>query len=67
MNAVNPRFIARNHQVERAIQGAIDGDLTVFNELHEVLARPFDEQPGFDQYAVPPRVEERVTQTFCGT
>ncbi|MEM1175781.1 MAG: YdiU family protein [Pseudomonadota bacterium] len=67
MNAVNPRFIARNHQVERAIQGAIDGDLSVFNELREVLAKPFTEQPAFDAYAVPPRPEERVTRTFCGT
>ncbi len=67
MNAVNPRFIARNHQVERAIQGAIDGDLTVFNELRTVLANPFDEQPGLDAYAVPPMPEERVTRTFCGT
>ena len=67
MNAVNPRFIPRNHQVERAIQGAIDGDLTVFDELRRVLARPFDEQPDFERYAKPPTEGERVLRTFCGT
>ncbi|MEM9688731.1 MAG: YdiU family protein [Pseudomonadota bacterium] len=67
MNAVNPLFIPRNHQVERAIQGAIDSDLSVFNELRSVLARPFDEQADFADYAKPPVPEERVTRTFCGT
>ena len=67
MNALNPLFIPRNHQVERAIDAAIEGDLSVFHELHQVLQQPFDEQPGFAAYAEPPRPEERVTQTFCGT
>ena len=67
MNRVNPLFIPRNHQVERAIEAAIDGDMSVFEELHKVLEKPFEEQPGFDAYAQPPRPAERVTQTFCGT
>ena len=67
MNAVNPLFIPRNHQIERAIQGAIDGDLSVFHELREVLSRPFETQPQFAEYAQPPLPGERVTQTFCGT
>ena len=67
MNAVNPLFIPRNHQVERAIQAAIAGDLSIFNELREVLAKPFDEQPEFARYADPPLPEERVARTFCGT
>ncbi len=67
MNAVNPLFIPRNHQVERAIEAAIADDLSVFEDLNRVLARPFQEQPQFSQYAQPPRREERVLQTFCGT
>jgi uncharacterized protein YdiU (UPF0061 family) len=67
MNAVNPLFIPRNHQVERAIDAAVRGDLSVFNDLREVLQRPFDEQPGREGYAQAPRSEERVMQTFCGT
>ena len=67
MDSTNPLYIPRNHQVERAIQGAIGGDLTVFNELLEVTAEPYQTQPGRDSYAEPPKPEERVTQTFCGT
>ncbi len=67
MNSVNPLFIPRNHRVEQAISEAVDGDLTVFNELNTALAQPYAEQPGLDDYAKPPRGHERVTQTFCGT
>lgn len=67
MNSVNPLFIPRNHQIERAIQGAIEGDLSVFHELREVLSHPFETQPRFAEYARPPLPGERVTQTFCGT
>ena len=67
MNAVNPLFIPRNHQVERAIEAAIDGDLSIFNDLLEVTSRPFEEQLTLAHYAEPPEPRERVTQTFCGT
>ena len=67
MNAVNPLFIPRNHQVERAIDAAIDGDLSIFNDLLEVTAEPYDEHPALASYAVPPEPHERVTATFCGT
>jgi uncharacterized protein YdiU (UPF0061 family) len=67
MEAVNPLFIPRNHQVERAIQGAITGDLSVFHELNQVLQKPFMAQPEFAAYARPPQPDERVVQTFCGT
>jgi uncharacterized protein YdiU (UPF0061 family) len=67
MNSVNPAVIPRNHQVERAIQAAFDGDYDVFRELHAVLKRPFEQPAGAAAYVLPPREQERVTQTFCGT
>ncbi|MBM4373854.1 MAG: YdiU family protein [Deltaproteobacteria bacterium] len=67
MRAVNPAYIPRNHQVELAIRAAMSGDLEPFHELVDVLARPYDEQPGKERFALAPRPEERVTQTFCGT
>ena len=67
MRSVNPGFIPRNHQVERAIAAAIEGDLQVFRELLQVLERPFDEQPEFARFAEPPLPAERVARTFCGT
>ena len=67
MQSVNPALIPRNHQVERAIAAAIDGDLQVFRELLQALERPFDEEPEFARYAEPPLPAERVARTFCGT
>ncbi len=68
MHAVNPLFIPRNHRVEQAIRAAEDhGDFGPFERLLEVLERPYDEQPGREEYSLPPRPEERVTRTFCGT
>ena len=67
MQSVNPLFIPRNHRVEQAISAAVDGDLSVFEDLNALLARPFDEQPQFAHYADAPEPSERVYQTFCGT
>ena len=67
MNAVNPLFIPRNHRVEQAIDRAVEGDLSVFEDLNFVLSRPFEEQPEYMKYAEAPSIDERVTQTFCGT
>jgi len=68
MQAVNPVYIPRNHQIEAAIRAAEDhGDYSVFHELHEVLERPFTYQEGKDRYLQPPEPDEVVRQTFCGT
>ena len=68
MNAVNPKFIARNHRVEAAIEAATaNGDFGPFEELTRLLEHPFDEQPGYSHYADPPLAHERVMATFCGT
>jgi serine/tyrosine/threonine adenylyltransferase len=68
MRTVNPAFIPRNHRVEAVIKAAVDADdYGPFEELLTVLAKPYDDQPEFAAYAEPPRPEERVCQTFCGT
>ena len=68
MQTVNPAYIPRNHQVEAAIRAAEDNnDFTKFNELHQVLQTPFELQEGMDDYLLPPKPEEVVQQTFCGT
>lgn len=67
MDSVNPLYIPRNHQVERAIEGAIGGDLSAFTELLEVLKQPFREHSELDHYQIPPTPEQRVIRTFCGT
>lgn len=67
MNVVNPIYIPRNHQVERAIQHAIEGDLSVFSEMNQVLKHPNVHHPDLDFYRIAPLPDEEVMQTFCGT
>ena len=68
MQAVNPAFIPRNHQVEAAIVAAVQRkDFEPFEQLLTVLERPYEDQPTFARYAKPPEPQERVLQTFCGT
>jgi uncharacterized protein YdiU (UPF0061 family) len=68
MQAVNPVYIPRNHQIESAIRAAEDhGDFSVFHELHAVLQNPWQRQTGKDAYLLPPEPDEVVQQTFCGT
>ena len=68
MQTVNPAFIPRNHQVERALDAASErGDLAPFGTLLQVLQHPFVEQPAQADLAMPPRDDERVAATFCGT
>ncbi|MGJ4928301.1 protein adenylyltransferase SelO [Bradyrhizobium sp. HKCCYLS2038] len=68
MRKVNPAFIPRNHRIEAVITAAVENDdYAPFEELHAVLARPYDDQPDRTDYAQPPQPEERVLQTFCGT
>jgi uncharacterized protein YdiU (UPF0061 family) len=68
MRTVNPAFIPRNHLVEAALNAAVErDDLVPFEQLLEVLSRPFDERAEFDRFSLPPAPEERVLQTFCGT
>jgi uncharacterized protein YdiU (UPF0061 family) len=69
MRRINPAIIPRNHRVEQALEAAVErGDLGPFRELLEALAQPYDD-PGarFAAYMEPPRPEERVLATFCGT
>jgi uncharacterized protein YdiU (UPF0061 family) len=67
LDTVNPAIIPRNHRIEEAILAANDGDLKPFNRLVEALERPFEDRPEFAAYAEPPRPEQRVLRTFCGT
>ena len=67
MRRVNPAVIPRNHRIEQAIEAAERGDFTPFEALSSALARPFDEASAAGAYAMAPRPDERVTQTFCGT
>lgn len=68
MFAHNPVYIPRNHLIEEAIQAAVErNDFQPFHRLVERLAEPCVYASSDARYALPPRPEEMVLQTFCGT
>jgi uncharacterized protein YdiU (UPF0061 family) len=67
MNAANPIYIPRNHQVEVAIQAGQAGDYAPMHSLCAVLKNPFKGQAGAEKYEAAPSESEQVRQTFCGT
>lgn len=68
MQATNPAHIPRNHLVQEVITAAEDeGDFEPLENLLAVLENPYDEKPEHASYRLPPRPEEVVHQTFCGT
>jgi uncharacterized protein YdiU (UPF0061 family) len=71
MRRANPAFIPRNHRVEEVIAAAVDdGDLRPFEALLDAVTRPYDDRadrPELARFMDPPKPEERVTATFCGT
>jgi uncharacterized protein YdiU (UPF0061 family) len=67
MRAVNPAFIPRNHRIEAVIAAGLTGDFAPLDTMLAVLARPYSDQPEHASYADPPKPEEIVRQTFCGT
>lgn len=67
MNRHNPQLIARNHQVERALQAAERDDLQPLLGLLEQLRQPYASRPGCAPWCQLPLPHEQVQQTFCGT
>jgi uncharacterized protein YdiU (UPF0061 family) len=68
MRRANPLFIPRNHLVEEAIAAAQNArDFELFESLLTVFSAPYGDQPGFERYADPPRPDQIVHETFCGT
>jgi uncharacterized protein YdiU (UPF0061 family) len=67
MRAANPKFVLRNHLAQRAIEQAQAGDFDEVRRLHELLRRPFDEQPGQDAYAALPPDWARHIEVSCSS
>ena len=67
MDGVDPVYIPRNHKVEEALAAAHAGDMKAFDALMSVLANPFEERAGLDEYAKPAPRDAGRYRTFCGT
>ncbi|MCO4848388.1 MAG: YdiU family protein [Yoonia sp.] len=68
MATANPVIIPRNHQVEAVIAAGRDADFSPCHALLAAVTQPY--APATDAtaaFARAPAMDERVTQTFCGT
>jgi uncharacterized protein YdiU (UPF0061 family) len=69
LRSVNPIYIPRNHLVEEALSAATnDADLAPFEQLLEVISRPYDQRQELANYTLPASTEFTACyKTFCGT
>ncbi|MCY1493584.1 hypothetical protein D9M68_274230 [compost metagenome] len=67
MHAVNPKYVLRNYLAQQVIEAAEQGDYAPVRELHAVLARPFDEQPGMQRYAERPPEWGKHLEISCSS
>ncbi|WP_038890551.1 protein adenylyltransferase SelO, partial [Vibrio campbellii] len=67
MRQVNPKYILRNYLAQLAIDKAEEGDFSEVNRLAELLKRPYDEQPEFDEYAKLPPEWGKKMEISCSS
>jgi hypothetical protein len=67
MDRVNPKYVLRTWIAQRAITAAQQGDVAPLNETFDLLARPFDEQPGREVLALPAPPDARGVELSCSS
>lgn len=67
MRAANPRYVLRNWLGQRAIDRAQQRDFSEVDQLLNLLRRPFDDQPGFEEYAGPAPADFIVPSVSCSS
>lgn len=67
MHAVNPLYVLRNYLAQEAISAAEQGDYSVVRRLHDVLSRPFEEQPGAEAFTRRPPDWGRHLEISCSS
>jgi uncharacterized protein YdiU (UPF0061 family) len=67
MNAVNPKYILRNHLAQAAIEKAQRQDFSEVAKLLSILEKPFDEQDEYEEYSTPPPPDLESIEVSCSS
>ncbi len=67
MNRHNPLYVLRNHLAQQVIEAAQQGDTQPLTRLFSVLERPYEEQLGAEDLALPPGPEQRIVALSCSS
>jgi uncharacterized protein YdiU (UPF0061 family) len=67
MQSQNPLVIPRNHLVESALEDAIQGNKSQFNELINLISKPYDYKSNHNNFQTIPSGFDDCYKTFCGT
>lgn len=67
MDAVNPRYVLRNHLAQTAIARAVDKDFSEIRRLQDLLVDPYTARPEFEPYAAEPPDWAREIQVSCSS
>ncbi len=67
MRGVNPKYILRNYLAQLAIDKAEEGDFSEVRHLAEMLRRPYDSQPEFEDYAKLPPEWGKKMEISCSS
>ena len=63
---INPKIIPRNHNIENILNEVVNGKLDSFKKILPYLNNPYNNNIP-EIYKEPPKDDEIVHQTFCGT
>jgi len=67
MQTKNPLIVPRNHLVESALEDAIHGNKSQFNELLNLISKPYDYKSHHNNFQTIPSGFDDCYKTFCGT
>jgi uncharacterized protein YdiU (UPF0061 family) len=67
MNCVNPKYILRQHLAQNAIAQSQTGDHSLTQALQQCLAKPFDEQNQFEDFAQLPPDWAKNLEVSCSS
>ena len=63
---INPYIIPRNHIIDKILNDSDDNNFNKLKEVVNILKKPYSHNIS-DKYTEPPKEEEKIHQTFCGT